>query len=796
MQQGGATQKEQVMQIIQMYAEITGEDPQAIMQELQGMSPQEQSQAIQQIQQAVQSAMSEQQGQGEQMQQSEMSQMDPMQAMPPMRKGGSYSGTYDAGSGSYFNYGGSYGRMPMAQTGYQIPSRPMLQDYPDYSSYQADDAGWLATYGDQAMDYSNDQWNQNQMMSSNLGYTNPAATVLASGSPMAPIAVPTAAVSSMSNTASKENPADYGYSIVNYLNTKGYPSSYSFRKDVAKVLNIPNYTRQDGQNIQMLQTLINNPTLLNTLIESAGVKGKGSNSTAKAIKNIRKKAEAQGAIPRTSSGSGSAASVVNQPVITMDNIGKPTMINVDSTGRPVLDSNRVAIDTPTIFNTPNLFGFFNTPNLFGFRDTGKVVDPTGGRIPIPIPKQKENPTAIGQFGDTINMIGALGIGLGALVGYGTASERVGKLKKLIKENPNFNQMSDNLKNQVLEKATADIEATYKWYKTLPKEQQAILENLDAMEIAGYYTGEDIGDPSARAEAMFGNDEADLERRLESQFRSQEAEAMNAEADLENRLYSQYADQEAEAMNAIAAEEQAVANAIALRNSGATPRRAVKMANTDAQTQAMLDEAALEEAYYNQFEQQKQQMNTQGRSVSKVGPKKSGPSFAERLKAGMKNNRAVNRPGQEPRVEGRVEGRPVSRMPSSEVMYQNLGKAGNFLKGLFREVGKVKKQYGGSMSSYVPDYTNNAYAPSYYGGGMYKEGGGRALVNSYNNGGSYNNPGFRALPKTVQLNIKGQTPQAMYGMGMQQGGVVEVNESELPQVLQQLKQGGYQFEIMR
>lgn len=61
-QQSG--QQAQIMQLIQMYAQMTGNSPQKIMQQLQQMQPQQQQAAIQQMAQAVQQA----QGQGQMMQ--------------------------------------------------------------------------------------------------------------------------------------------------------------------------------------------------------------------------------------------------------------------------------------------------------------------------------------------------------------------------------------------------------------------------------------------------------------------------------------------------------------------------------------------------------------------------------------------------------------------------------------------------------------------------------------------------------------------------------------------------------
>lgn len=60
-QEGGQTGQDQVMQIIQMYAQMAQQDPQAIMEQLQQLSPEEQQQAIQQMAQAIQQPQEEQQ---------------------------------------------------------------------------------------------------------------------------------------------------------------------------------------------------------------------------------------------------------------------------------------------------------------------------------------------------------------------------------------------------------------------------------------------------------------------------------------------------------------------------------------------------------------------------------------------------------------------------------------------------------------------------------------------------------------------------------------------------------------
>ena len=62
-QQGGQEQ-DQVMQAIQMYAQMTQTDPKQIIKQLQAMSPEEQQQAIQQIMQAIQQGQSPQMAYG------------------------------------------------------------------------------------------------------------------------------------------------------------------------------------------------------------------------------------------------------------------------------------------------------------------------------------------------------------------------------------------------------------------------------------------------------------------------------------------------------------------------------------------------------------------------------------------------------------------------------------------------------------------------------------------------------------------------------------------------------------
>jgi DNA-binding transcriptional MerR regulator len=103
MQDGGASQQDQIMQIIQMFAEIQGMSVDEIMQQLQQMPPEQQQQAIQQMMQVVQQAMQEQQG----MQQQGAPQMMAPEEQAMMAQGGSWY------------YGGYMNHPMMEPNGYQ-----------------------------------------------------------------------------------------------------------------------------------------------------------------------------------------------------------------------------------------------------------------------------------------------------------------------------------------------------------------------------------------------------------------------------------------------------------------------------------------------------------------------------------------------------------------------------------------------------------------------------------------------------------------------------------------------------
>jgi hypothetical protein len=178
--------------------------------------------------------------------------------------------------------------------------------------------------------------------------------------------------------------------------------------------------------------------------------------------------------------------------------------------------------------------------------------------------------------------------------------------------------------------------------------------------------------------------------------------------------------------------------------------------------------------------------------------KKKPTLAEKIAEAQANFPEVSSKPAETKTGKKVEVPTID----TENIGKTTGKEGEVETG--KEKGKrkggkgkgeIKLAYGG----YIPDYSM-AY------------------------GGGYNNPGFKALPAYVQENIMRRSNKAMYGMGMaeggqmpqwlaqrrfaaagnqdkmssygyEDGGVVEVTPEQLPAMLQKLRQGGYNFEII-
>ena len=135
-QQGGGDQQEQIMQIIQAYAQATQTDPRKIIEQLQQMKPEQQQQALAQMVETLQGGgQEEQQGGGmDPRMQQQMAQQQQQQAPMQMyggayAKGGStYSGNVFFGQGGYVpTYGEyAYGGPMTEQPGYFNQQSPMM----------------------------------------------------------------------------------------------------------------------------------------------------------------------------------------------------------------------------------------------------------------------------------------------------------------------------------------------------------------------------------------------------------------------------------------------------------------------------------------------------------------------------------------------------------------------------------------------------------------------------------------------------------------------------------------------
>jgi len=113
-QEGGedGSQEEQIMQIIQMYAQLTEMEPQAILEELQGMKEEEQQQALQSMVQQIQSAQEQQQGSDEEQGQVGQDDEGDQGESEYMRRGG--QPCYSCGGAMKYQTGGyipEYGEM-------------------------------------------------------------------------------------------------------------------------------------------------------------------------------------------------------------------------------------------------------------------------------------------------------------------------------------------------------------------------------------------------------------------------------------------------------------------------------------------------------------------------------------------------------------------------------------------------------------------------------------------------------------------------------------------------------------
>ena len=104
----GAAQQEQIMQIIQMYAQLTEMEPEAVLEELQGMEEEDQQQALQSMVEQIQSAQGQQQGDTEE--EGEVEEDD--EEGEYMRRGG--QPCYSCGGAMKYQTGGyipEYGEM-------------------------------------------------------------------------------------------------------------------------------------------------------------------------------------------------------------------------------------------------------------------------------------------------------------------------------------------------------------------------------------------------------------------------------------------------------------------------------------------------------------------------------------------------------------------------------------------------------------------------------------------------------------------------------------------------------------
>jgi hypothetical protein len=309
-QEGGNAQQDVMKQLVGYIQQAiqAGQHPEQIAQDLiqQGVPPQgvaqifvqmgmPQDQAIAAVQAGAQGGAAQQQAPAEEQPQAAEPQMrmggkpcyncggsyayggdspDGRALVNAYANGGAWNGTFSGNQG--FAYGGvnpymyndpySYmrmgGKIPRAQYGGNgVPPRPQPQDYPDYGTFKAEDDNWVMTYGDQAMDYTDEQWTPDT-----LGYANPALSMVqnAGKSAVAPASNPSLnapivpTVAGITPAATIAAPVTSGgITLVDYLNSygKGAPSSFAARKIIANAVGIPNYTGTPEQDAVIITAL-------------------------------------------------------------------------------------------------------------------------------------------------------------------------------------------------------------------------------------------------------------------------------------------------------------------------------------------------------------------------------------------------------------------------------------------------------------------------------------------------------------------------------------------------------------
>jgi hypothetical protein len=174
----------------------------------------------------------------------------------------------------------------------------------------------------------------------------------------------------------------------------------------------------------------------------------------------------------------------DQNIALLNSLSQAAFFNRQAAENPfIMEGSR----NPDIAPTSGFAGFGQYPGMGtnpGIPSVPVVGAPVVGGGAAAIPTKKSSSGAKGAA-----------IAAGVALGTGVAAGAFSEIKDLMKRASKGEYLSGQAKakvtayrnqfrNQMLKEAGKDIKAQTKWFDKLPKEQQSILKNLDAMEISG------------------------------------------------------------------------------------------------------------------------------------------------------------------------------------------------------------------------------------------------------------------------------------------------------------------------
>ena len=327
---------------------------------------------------------------------------------------------------------------------YQTGGEPTSSDYPSYAVFKQAHDAWEASQNTPSVDASGyDMSVPPQGYVPNVPLTRPAPyDAIPPTSIPPPIEMPPLdqqAAAAMVASPSVGRGGYQGVSIVDYLKSQGLPYDYASRKKMADIHKITDYkkTNNAAQNLELLHSL------------------------------------------RNASG--------NAPEMTDADYAAFAQSQADQNPY-IMEGSR----NPDVVPTSGFAGFGQYPGM-GTNPGIPSVPVVGAPVIGGGPRgggASATPTKKSSSG-----VSGAAIAAGVALGTGVAAGAFSEIKDLMKRASKGEYLSGQAKakvtayrnqfrNQMLKEAGNNVKAQEKWFDKLPKEQQNILKNLDAMEVSG------------------------------------------------------------------------------------------------------------------------------------------------------------------------------------------------------------------------------------------------------------------------------------------------------------------------